>query len=190
MAELTIDDVRTYVGGRLDDVDDDALQELLDAALAAARRYCGWKVTPVVADDEFTVDGPGGRVLSLPTLNLLAVTTVTECGVTLDVTKLDVSRRKGTVEKNPCGHWSHRDGSIAVKITHGFTETEAADWRRAVLRLANLMSLEPSGDAQRDSPEMKRKQIDDVDYQWYDKLITIDERLASMFAQYRILPSP
>lgn len=192
MSELTIDDVRSY-SERLSDDDDDVLQALLDAALAAARRYCGWPVTPVVADDELTVDGPGGRVLSLPTLNLITVTTVTEEGVALDVTKLDVSRRKGTVTKQHfyCGgRWSHRDGSIAVKITHGFTEAEAADWRRAVLRLVNLMSREPIADAERDSPEMKRKRIDDVDYEWYDKLISTNEQLSMLFSQYRILPSP
>ena len=37
------------------------------AALAAVRRYCGWIVTPP-ATVTITVDGPGGRVLSLPRL--------------------------------------------------------------------------------------------------------------------------
>jgi hypothetical protein len=130
-------------------------------------------------------------VLSLPTLNLIEVTAVTECGVVLDVTKLDVSRRKGTLVKFPCGHWSHRDGAITVTMTHGFTETEAADWRRAVLRLVDIMSLEPvTVGAERESPEMRRKRIDDVDYEWYDKLITTNDQLAAMFSQYRILPSP
>jgi hypothetical protein len=191
MAELTVDDVRKF-SARLDEFDDDPLQDMLDAALAAARRYCGWSVTPVATDDELVIDGPGGRVLSLPTLNLIEVTAVTECGVVLDVTKLDVSRRKGTVEKQSWyGCWSHRDGAISVTITHGFTETEAADWRRAVLRLVDIMSLEPvMVGAERDSPEMKRKRVDDVDYEWYDKLITTNDQLAALFSQYRILPSP
>lgn len=193
MPELTVADVRSY-SDRLSSYADDPLQAMLDAALAAARRYCGWIVTPVATDAELTIDGPGGRVLSLPTLNLIAVTTVTEEGVALDVTKLDVSRRKGTVQKQHFYHggcWSHRDGSIAVKITHGFTETEAADWRRAVLRLVDLMSLEPVRvGGERDSPEMKRKRIDDVDYEWYDKLISTNEQLSMLFSQYRILPAP
>lgn len=191
MAELTIDDVRSY-SGRLDEFDDDVLQALLDAALAAARRYCGWSVTPVIEDAELVADGPGGRVLSLPTLNLITVTAVTEEGVALDVTKLDVSRRKGTVKKHSNWvSWSGRDGVIAVTMTHGFTETEAADWRRAVLRLVDIMSLEPvTVGAERESPEMKRKRIDDVDYEWYDKLITTNDQLSALFSSYRILPSP
>lgn len=193
MSELTISDVRSF-SVRLADFDDDPLQAMLDAALAASRRYCGWPVTPVIADVELIVDGPGGRVLSLPTLNLIAVTTVTEEGVALDVTKLDVSRRKGTVRKQHFYHggcWSGRDGAIAVKITHGFTETEAADWRRAVLRLVDLMSLEPvTVGAERESPEMKRKRIDDVEYDWYEGLIASDDRLKALFSAYRILPAP
>jgi hypothetical protein len=188
MPELTATDLQTYTSGRLS-ASDAGTTDLVNAALDSARRYCGWSVSPVTVCT-ITVDGPGGRALSLPTMNLITLTSVTEHGVTLDVTKLDVSRRKGTVTKHQCGHWSHRDGAITVTMTHGFNETEAADWRRAVLRLANLSSLEPTGDAERDSPEMKRRQVGDVDYQWYDKLITTDDRLASMFSQYRILPSP
>jgi hypothetical protein len=191
MAELDVSDVRRFTGDRLEDASDDDLQELLDAALAASRRYCGWPVCPVLEDVELVVDGPGGRVLSLPTLNLIEVSEISENGVALDVTKLDVSRRKGTVQKHPWGCWSHRDGSIAVTMTHGFTETEAADWRRAVLRLVDLMSLEPvTVGAERDSPEMKRKRVDDVEYEWYEGLISGDDRLKALFSSYRILPSP
>ncbi len=140
MAELSLDDARTF-NARLENVDDDALQAMLDAALALARRYCGWPVSPVQTDVELTVDGPGGRVLSLPTLNLIELSEVTESGGALDVTKLDVSRRTGTVEKHPYGYWTCRNGGIVVKMTHGFTEAEAADWRRAILQLVDRMSL-------------------------------------------------
>lgn len=188
MAELSLDDARLF-NGRFDDFDDDALQAMLNAALAAARRYCGWSVTPS-ATVTLELDGPGGRVLPLPTLKLTTLTSVTENGVVLDVSTLQVSKRLGLVEKAWPQCWTHKFGSIVVAMTHGFTETEAADWRRAVLRLVNLMSREPTADAERDSPEMKRKRIDDVDYEWYDKLITTNEQLAALFAQYRILPSP
>jgi hypothetical protein len=190
MAELTTADVQAY-SDRLEGFDDVVLQALLDGALPAARRYCGWSVTPVQTGVVLTVDGPGGRVLSLPTLHLLDVTAVVEEGVALDVTMLDVSRRKGTVKKHPWGHWSHRDGAITVTMDHGFTESEAADWRRAVLRLVDLTSLEPvTVGSQRDSPEMKRKRIDDVEYDWYEGLIVSDDRLKALFSAYRILLSP
>jgi hypothetical protein len=190
MAELTIADVRLF-SDRFDDFDDAPLQALLDAALAAARRYCGWYVTPVVEDDEVTLDGPGGHSLSLPTLKLLEVTEVVEHGVTLDVALLDVSLRTGSINKWPYGCWTRRNGAIVVTFTHGFTETEAADWRRAVLRLVDLMTLEPVvAGTGREDPNMIRKSVGPVEYQWAHGIISDDERLSAMFSRYRILPSP
>ena len=187
MAELTAADLSAFTGGRLA-AGDAATATVRAAALAAARRYCGWTVSPVATDVEVTVDGPGGYVLALPTRNLIAVSEVTENGAALDVTKLDVSRVKGTVEKYPRCRWTSRNGAVAVTMTHGFTEAEAADWRRAVLRLADSMSRQQY--TQRDSPDLVRKKIDDVEYQWAERVITADEQLSGMFAQYRILPSP
>ena len=46
--------------------DADAAQAAINAALVAARRFCGWHVSPVREDDELVLDGPGGSVLSLP----------------------------------------------------------------------------------------------------------------------------
>lgn len=184
MGELTAADLSTYTKGRLPDNSD--TQDLLDAALSAARRWCGWFVTPVQTDVTFQVDGPGGRVLSLPTLNLITLTSATECGVALDVTLLDKSQRKGTVEKYPYGNWTSRAGGITVVMTHGYTEQEAADWRRAVLRLADLMDR----DDKFRSGDMIEKRIDDVVYKWAAGIISTDERLRALFSQYRILPSP
>lgn len=184
MGELTAADLSTYTKGRLPN--DDDTQDLLDAALSAARRWCGWVVTPVETDVTIQVDGPGGRVLSLPTLNLITLSSVSECGVVLDVSRLDKSQRKGTVEKYPYGCWTSRAGAIEVKMTHGFTEEQAADWRRAVLRLADLMDRD---DKKRDG-DMIEKRIDDVTYKWAAGLISTDERLKALFSDYRILPSP
>lgn len=185
MAELTAANLSAYTKGRLPA--DATTQDLLDAALSAARRWCGWHVSPVRTDDDLVVDGPGGRVLSLPTLNLIALSAVTECGVALDVARLDVSRRKGTVEKHPYGNWTDRDGAITVTMTHGFTEAEAADWRRAVLRLADLMDRD---DTQRGGGDMIMKRIDDVQYQWAQGIISTDSRLEALFSAFRILPAP
>lgn len=188
MAELTAADVATFTAGRL--ANNSTTQGILDAALVAARRYCGWPVSPVQTGAVVTVDGPGGRVLSLPTMKLNTLTSVVENGVALDVTKLDVSQRKGTVEKYPYGCWSRRNGAITVTMTHGFTEAEAADWRRAVLRLVDLMSLEPAGSGGRDTPDLKRKHVANVEYEWIETLISNDARLSALFSQFRILPSP
>jgi hypothetical protein len=188
MGELVAADAETFTGGRLPD--DEVTQGLVDAALAAARRYCGWPVSPVVTGVTLVVDGPGGRVLSLPTLNLITLTSITENGEVLDVTKLDVSRRKGTVEKYPYGWWTRRAGGITVTMTHGFAEVEAADWRRAVLRLVDLMSLEPVVAGERDQVGLKRKKVDNVEYEWAEAMISADSQLSALLYPYRILPSP
>ncbi|GAS95467.1 uncharacterized protein RMCC_2433 [Mycolicibacterium canariasense] len=162
-----------------------AAQTAIDAALVAARRYCGWHVSPVRVDDVFELDGPGGQVLSLPTLSLNSVTSVTELGVAVDVTTLDRSRRRGTLTK-PFGCWTARDGAIVAVVTHGFTEAEAADWRKAVIRLVD----ERSEVSIRDDADMKRKKIDDTEYEWFGALLSVDQELAGKFAQFRILPAP
>ena len=189
MAELAAADLATFTGGRLSAADANT-GTVLAAALAAARRYCGWTVSPVATDVEVTVDGPGGPVLTLPTRNLIEVSAVSENGVDVDVSTLDISRTKGTVRKYPYGSWTARDGGIAVTMTHGLTEAEAADWRRAVLRLADLMSLDTSSSGLRDDPALVRKRVDDVEYQWSERIITTDAKLSALLAPFKILQSP
>ena len=186
MAELAYFDLPAAVLARFDDADDyAAAQAAIDAALVAVRRFCGWHVSPARADDELELDGPGGRVLSLPTLNLVSVTSVTEDGVSVDVSKLDRSRRKGTLTKR-WGWWTSRDGAIVATISHGFTETEAADWRAAILGLVDTWS-QP---ADRDTADLKRKKVDDVEAEWFEGAISTSDELAAKFAQFRILPTP
>lgn len=184
MAEIGYDDLPVAVRARFGN-DDNAAQEAIDAALAAARRYCGWHVSPV-REDVLEVDGTGGRVLSLPTLNLISVLEVTENGYTIDVSGLDVSRRKGTIEKYPYGCWTSRSGGITVTMTHGFTEVEASDWRQAIVGLVDARSQEST----RDSSDVKRTRIDDVEYEWFETLMSTDVELSAKFSQFRILPSP
>lgn len=183
MAEIAPGDLPAAVLARF--ADNAAAQDAIDTVLAAARRYCGWHVSPVKTDEAIDMDGPGGRVLSLPTLNLLSVASVTELGVSLDVTTLDRSRRKGTLTK-PWGYWSCRDGSIVATVTHGYTEAEAADWRRAVITMVGKWSQGTT----RDGGDMKRKKVDDVEYEWFETTVSTDAELSERFAAFRILPSP
>ncbi|BBC53883.1 putative head-to-tail connector protein [Mycobacterium phage HC] len=181
MAELEPSDLPAKVRGLF--ADDTEAQTAINAALAAARRYCGWHVSPVRTDDEIEVDGSGGAVLSLPTLRLLDVKSVVELGTALDVDTLTWSRRKGTITK-PWGRWTARDGGVVVTVTHGYTETEAADWRAAVVRL-----VAQRYGSKRDSADLKRKKIDDVEYEWFEA-ISNDSELSALFSAFRILPSP
>ena len=139
MAELTPTDVETYTQGRLHR-DDSETARMLTAALAAARRYCGWHVSPVKAGEVLTLDGPRGRVLDLPTRKLLDLTSITEDGRDLDVDGALNWSENGSVRKRSGGRWSGCYRSIVATITHGYTEEEAADWRQAVLSSIDQVS--------------------------------------------------
>lgn len=141
----------------------EAAQAAIDAVLVAARRYCEWYVSPVRTDDELTLDGPGGRVLDLPTGKLNALTGVVEAGTDLDVAKLDWSQN-GSVRKQSGVRWSCRYRSIVATIDHGYTETEAADWRKAIVDMVNAVSYTMATSAE----ALKRKKVDDVEYEWFD----------------------
>jgi hypothetical protein len=114
-----------------------------DVARSAARRFCGWHVTPVREDHVVTLDGPGSPLLVLPTLRLVELTAVVEDGVSLDVsTNLYVSER-GLVRKKSGACWSGVYGSIVVTMTHGFDDApiddadfSAADFNAAVASMA------------------------------------------------------
>lgn len=181
MAELTAGDLPASTLARF--ADNDAAQAAIDAALAAARRYCGWYVSPVQTDVDITLDGPGGRVLSLPTLNLLSVSSVDDDGIAYVTADLRASRR-GLVTKRQRGHWSPHYGSITATITHGLTEAEAADWRAAIVKIVDAWART----SQRDGIDMKRKRVDDVEYEWFDHLISTDQELATYLSSFRILP--
>lgn len=146
MPELTTLDVQNYTQGRLNK-DDTETTRLLAAAHGAARRYCGWHVTPVRTAEDFTVDGPGTPLLVLPTLSLAEITEMFEDGETVDLDYIDVSRR-GLVRKKagypalwPNGYlWSCKFSAITGKMTHGFAE--APEWQSAVLSLIDRISMD------------------------------------------------
>ncbi len=151
--------------------DDDVAQDAIDAVLTAARAHCGWHVSPEIEDAEITLDGPGGGVLDLPTGRLTALTGVVEDGVERDVTSLAWSRN-GSVRKRSGGRWSGTYRSIEVTITHGYPEVEAADWRAAIIAMVTEVSYSAvdtsSGDT---SGALKRKKVDDVEYEWSDQAL-------------------
>lgn len=191
MAELAPADLPATVRARF--ADDPTAQAWIDAALDQARRYCGWHVSPL-RTESIDLDGPGSPVLSLPTLNLVSVASVTELGTALDAATLDRSRRKGTLTKQ-FGCWSGRDGAITAVVTHGFTEAEAAGWRKAVLELVDRMSS-MVGAVNGNSGPMVEKRVDDVSYKWQTTVGDPgNQTLFSMLNHellnpYRILPSP
>jgi hypothetical protein len=147
------------------------------AALAAARRYCGWVVTPSETIT-VTVDGPGGRVLSLKSLYLTAITAVVEDDVELDVADLRWSQDGEVYKKR--GHWSRNPASITVTMTHGYDE--AADFDAAVEQAALTLSTASI----RADPALKRKRVDDIEYEWLPNVYRVLN--TALLDAYRILP--
>jgi len=142
VAELVADDLAAFTNGRLS-AGDDETQNLVDAALVYARHWCGWHVTPVTEGDVVTLDGPNNYTLWLPTKKLLSVTAVTENGTALNVANLYWSVAGEVYKTHGC--WTWRPQSITATFDHGFTEDEAADWRRVVLGIADRMSMQMAG---------------------------------------------
>ena len=166
MAELSVDDVIQFTGGRL--ADDDETQRLLDTALVLAREYCGWHVSPVREGDEIVMDGPGGTQLFPPTRNILELTEVINDGVPLEVGSSAATPEVVVPASAPwkivrtSGVWSTQYSGIELTMTHGFTEIEAADWRQAVLSMVNQMGSTTG----RSDADLVSKQVDDVIYRW------------------------
>jgi hypothetical protein len=120
--------VESFTHGRLDSDDPETVRQLA-AAVGAARRYCGWHVTPVVTNQSVTMDGPGNRILALPTLQLGSVTSIREDGITLNLADLQVSAR-GVVLKTDGTFWTDKLGGIVAVFTHGYSA--APDFESAV----------------------------------------------------------
>ena len=128
---LNVVAVETFTKGRLDH-DDEETQRQLDAALAAARAYCGWHVSPVLVDQEITLDGPTtSHLLVLPTLKMTELSEVTEDEVAIELTDLNWSVR-GLIQKKSGHWWSQMFGSIVVVFSHGYTSANAQDFESAI----------------------------------------------------------
>ncbi len=145
MAELAVDDLIAFSGGRL--TDSDETERILADAWAAVRRYCGWHVSPVRLNDTVTVDGPNSRVLWLPTKKLVDLHSIVENDVVIysdssgSTTTEPYWHTSGRVTKTSRAYWTWKPRAIDVVMDHGYTEEEAADWRGFVLGVADRKSL-------------------------------------------------
>lgn len=185
MAELSVDDVQDFTNGRLSSFDPETAR-ILEAALVTARQYCGWVVTPVIEDDPVTLDGPGSRILMLPTRKLVELVSIAENGTPLSLASVRSTpggvpgalSRPAAVRKTSGGWWGLNYQSIDIVMTHGYTEEEAADWRYAVLSMVDEMgqaqigssaSSDGSGTAVGGGArqlDLVSKTVDDVTYRW------------------------
>ncbi|WP_336819843.1 hypothetical protein [Gordonia sp. MMO-8] len=92
------------------------LQEAIDTAVDAIRTYCGWHVWPQ-RTETITIDGEGGRVLTLETLKMTDVAEIREHGNVLSAEAYEWSA--GGDIKRVVGCWTHRWRGIEIDLTHG-----------------------------------------------------------------------
>lgn len=194
MAELTTDDVEQFTGGRLLAADPE-VERMLDTALAVARRECGWNVSPV-ARVTLLLDGPGSRILSVPSRKIVDLVSVTENGTSLNIADLTWSaggppglmERPAAIRKRNRGWWSEDYQSVEVVMDSGYTEEEAPDWRQAVLSMVDQMaSLSSSG---RGDSDLVSKRVDDVTYTYGNPYAGMAQQavfgMGSIFDDYRL----
>lgn len=132
----TVAELAEYSQGKLS-AGDPRLGDVLAGASHAIRRYCGWHVAPEMVE-EFVLDGPGGRILALPTLRLVEVTAATDSGRALDVGALEWSH-DGTVR----GYWHDRFRGVKITARHGFES--APEIKQMVLAACSRALSSPSG---------------------------------------------
>jgi hypothetical protein len=131
--------------------DDPRLAGAVDSASAMIRAYCGWHVAPTVSET-LLVDGPGGHVVTLPTMhveNVMAVTVVNPSAAATPyaaLTSIDF-------EWSPLGElrrwpdvWTSLYRGLTVSLEHGYP-TGSAAWAIAhsiVLSVASRAILSPA----------------------------------------------
>lgn len=106
---------------------DARVPDALAAVSRSIRNRCGWHVAPAVEGHQLVLDGPGGTVLSLPSMKIKTLTTVKDDGAALDPAPgadLRVSKGTGLVKKRSGGRWSGEYGSIEVTMDHGHDKAE------------------------------------------------------------------
>ena len=144
-----------------------------------------WHVSPVISGDIITLNGSGTNRLRLPTKKVVKINTITNDGVALDpANDVALDPESGNVLYRTSGVWSNQIGGIVINMDHGYTETEAVDWRNAVLESAS--DLAQIAQAGRPDCELSSKQIDDVMYRWYEKLGSGGD-VANILDKYRLL---
>ncbi len=193
--ELVPGDVEQYTRGRLSQTDPETVRAL-NAALARARRYCGWHVSPV-RTETITVDRPANNhpYLILPTLKIVSLNSITVNDVPVDLTTVRMSvDAPGVLSLNnwiPWDGWNWDSGWGLVQVTlkHGFTAAEAEDFRDGVLSLVNRAARAASQEGM--GPPVE-KTIDDVTYRWAPGALATEVTAAPLdkgiLNKYRIMP--
>lgn len=171
---------------------------MLAAALTVARQKVGWHVSPI-RSESMTIDGPDSRVLFLPTMKIRSLTSVEEDGVTLDTSKISISvgdgpmmRRRAALRKRAGGWWTGEYGGLNITMSHGFDETEAGDWRQAVMSMVDQMSMLPVSAATGGGSFQSSLRVDDVQIGFVNPYTAMAEEVvfsvAHILCTYELAP--
>lgn len=96
----------------------------LAAVSADIRREAGWHIFPRVTAHVMTLDGPGGVILSVPSMKIHTVQSIVQEGVTVDLAQVDVSRETGLMEIRDGNAWTRRYGQLVITMDHGFDKAD------------------------------------------------------------------
>lgn len=111
-------------------------QDVVDAANAAIRDYCGWHVAPVI-EETVEVESDGSGVVFLPTLRIVDLVSVEVGGAARVVRRSDWSRNGWLRVHAGVG------APVVVTMRHGFEAT--ASLKTAALGLAAMGTQAPDG---------------------------------------------
>ena len=180
-ADIAVADVQSYTNGQIPSSNPET-QNMLTAALTAARRDVRWHVAPIMYGETIALDGTGTNQLRLPTSgswsNTIKIHSISSDGNPVDpVADVTLDSESGNLLILNTGCWSNAYNGVVITMDHGFPEdatTAAAitgytgsiadDWRQAILSLVtNIAQIALVG---RSDYELDSKQIDDVVYRW------------------------
>jgi len=138
---VTAAEFSAWTGGKIA-AEDPRVEPLLLGASAGLRRWAGWHIAPVL-EETLTGDGPGGRLLILPTGRLLSVLSVDNAGETVDSSAVDVSK-SGMLELQS-GAWTSRFGRATVRVRHGWDLADVPEISQIIKQAVAMALASPMG---------------------------------------------
>lgn len=128
-------------------VEDPAIQPMLDAASSMIRRYCGWHISPVVAED-VVVDGRGGHTQTLPTLRLVELVSVDETSWAGSTTVYAGDEIEWSADGylHRQGYWTERLRGVKASIVHGIPPEDCLDLAMLCCNIVARAAASPNGE--------------------------------------------
>lgn len=188
-ADIAVADVQSYTNGQIPSSNPET-QNMLTAALTAARRDVRWHVAPIMYGETIALDGTGTNQLRLPTSgswsNTIKIHSISSDGNPVDpVNDVTYSAETPNLLILNNGVWSANYSGIQITWDHGFglANGTATDWRQAILALVvNIAQIYITGRA---DSELDSKAVDDVVYRW--GAVSSLGAVEPILAKYRLL---